>query len=569
MTLNPVSIRTISAIFFVFLMCPLWSNLNAQNAQGIGGAKVTNGTVVSTGPSFKYVVGRRETLYSIAKRFNVTQEEILKVNPQVKGILTKGTELLIPSASPVKPEVGISAGEYRIESGDNYYQLGKRFGITQAELEELNPSLKDGFKAGMVIKIPVKKKVEPSPSGNKVADNHLNRQTQPEPPSINTAPITPHNHLDKTFNIGVFLPFNQSISDSARIAQRTNGFLEFYSGVLLAAEKSIESGIKIKLYAYDTYQDSAEVGKLVIQPEFLSLDLIIGPVFPENQKMVAGLCAKNHIPMVSPLSSDSRFVSTTPGYYLINPGRTVRLTGTADFIAQKYADQNIILLNRGTNSIDEKYLNDRITQKIGPGKVHQYNILSEGAAGLEAFLKTDKENIFVLAEGSEADVSVAMTRLNTISKLNKITVIGLQEYTKMQSIDVEYLHNTDLHYLAPYYIDYGNPKVNTFIAKYRSAYGSEPTPYSFQGYDIALHFIASLAQSGKNFPVTNPNPGVEQLQAQYSFQKLSDFGGYINRSLYIIEYSNNYEVRCSGKIEVSITADHGLGKQSEKNGLEQ
>ncbi len=565
MTLNPVKIRTISAIFFIFLMCPHWSNLYAQNAQVIGGAKgTTNGAVVSAGPSFKYVVGRRETLYSIAKRFNVTQEEILKCNPQLKGILTKGTELIIPSVivMPVKPEVGLSPGEYRIESGDNYYQLGKRFGITQAELEELNPALKDGFKAGMIIKIPVKN------AGNKISEDHLNRQNQTEQPPVNTPPAA-NSHLGKTFEIGIFLPFCQNLSDSARIAQRTNGFLEFYSGVLLAAEKSSESGVKVKLYVYDTYQDSAEVEKLVIQPEFLSLDLIIGPVFPENQKMVTGLCAKNRIPMVSPLSSDSRFVSTTPGYYLINPGRTVRLTGTADYISEKYADQNIIMLNRGTNLGDERYLTDRITQKIGSGKVHQYNILSEGTAGLEAFLKTDKENIIVLAEGSEADVSVAMTRLNTISKSNKITVIGLQEYTKMQSIDVEHLHNTNLHYLAPYYIDYGNPKVNTFIGKYRSAYGSEPTPYSFQGYDIALHFIASLGKSGKNFPVINPDPGVELLQAQYSFQKLSDFGGYINRSLYVIEYGNNYEVRCSGKIEVTITSDHGLVKQNEKNGLEQ
>ena len=34
----------------------------------------------------KYIVNRRETLYSIAKIFNTTQEEILKLNPDVKEI---------------------------------------------------------------------------------------------------------------------------------------------------------------------------------------------------------------------------------------------------------------------------------------------------------------------------------------------------------------------------------------------------------------------------------------------------------------------------------------------------
>ena len=500
----------------------------------------------------KHVVERKETLFSIARLYNTTEQDILNSNPDVKGSLKKGTILIIPGNSTpsqvqVKPKAVPNLNDYQIVTGDNYYQLEKRFGISKDELEKLNPVLKDGFRTGMIIKIPMKNaKIEDvNKTDNTQPDNTFN-QSASESSAPKTALV--FKNQSKTFEIGIFLPFCQNLNDSSQIVQRTASYIEFYSGVLLATEKLTEAGMKLKLFTYDTFHDSKVVEKLVKRPEFLSLDLVIGPVYPENQKVVAELCAKNHIPMVSPLSSDSRFAITTPGYYQINPGRKLRLTGTADYITKQFAGQNIIVLHHGAISGDLKIILDRLSQKSG-GKIRQYNILSEGTSGLEDMLKVDKENIIVLAEEDEANVSVAITRLNTISKSIKITLIGLQEYTKMQSIDIEYLHNLKLHYLAPYFIDYGNQVVNTFIENYRTAFSSEPTQYSFQGYDIALHFIASLGKSGRNFVATNSISGVNLLQADYSFQKLSDLGGYMNKTLYVIEYTDSDEVRSDGKIQ--------------------
>ncbi len=603
----------------------------------------------------KYEVGRKETLYSIAKMFNTTQEEILKINPTVTGVLTKGTILTIPDTNPPetipakevvaqkeiinpKPEVPqknvipqkdamppkivaapkeittpvvstspkiittpkevsapkdipisklastpnvvnspaeinppksaqpktyqqepLTYSEYTIAKGDNYYQLSQRFGFSQTDLEQLNPALKEGFKLGMVLRLPLKKSAD-------LSNNHEpSTEIKSEPAKMDKSSVTQIPamvpNLNKTFDIGIFLPFCQNLSDSARISLHSNNFIEFYSGVLLATEKLTKSGMKLKLFVYDTYHDSGVVNVLVKRPEFLSLDLIIGPVYPNDQKIITELSYKNHIPVVSPLSPDTRFVSTTPGYYLINPGKRLRLSCTVDYVTTNFPGQNVVLLNHGANSDDELFLLERLSRKIG--KVKSYNILTEEALGLEELVKDSLENIFVLAEGSEANVSVAMTRLNTLTKSHKIKVIGLQEYTKMQSIDVESFHNTNLHFVSPYFIDYENPKVNNFIGNYRLAFSSEPTQYSFQGYDVALHFMASLGKGGKGFPSTNPNPGVELLQAEYDFSKVSPLGGNINRMLYVIEYTNNYDVRVVEKIKGILQSDHAEGRESE------
>ncbi|MEI6138961.1 MAG: LysM peptidoglycan-binding domain-containing protein [Mariniphaga sp.] len=498
-------------------------------------------------PTLKHIVGRKETLFSIAKLYNTTQEAILKLNPGLTGDLTKGTVLIIPEVTALvaeqKKTVEQEFKEYLIVSGDTYFQLEKRFGLTKDELEQLNPSLKDGLNTGMTIRIPAKIATMEDTTEKSVIQNVT------ETPKRTTEKELPFSMIDpnKTYNIGVFLPFCQNLNDSFKIAQRTSAFLEFYSGVLLATEKMTEAGMKMKLFVYDTYQENSVIEKLVKKPEFLSFDLIIGPVYPENQKVVTDLSAKNHIAMVSPLSSDNRFISTTPDYYQINPLKNLRLSCTADYITRKFANQNLILLNNGSSSEDEKLIIGQLSQKNGTGKIKKCNIWTEGNGGLEELLKPDEENTIVLTEGQEANVSVAMTRLNTISKTYKITVIGLQEYTKMQSINLEYLHNIRLQYLAPYFIDYGNPNVITFVERYRNSFSTEPTQYSFQGYDVSLHFLESLGKYGKNFSKSEQMTGIELLQANYNFQKVSPLGGFLNQTLYVIEYADSYEVKSLGK----------------------
>jgi LysM repeat protein/ABC-type branched-subunit amino acid transport system substrate-binding protein len=489
-------------------------------------------------------VRRKETLYFISQKYKCTPEEILKLNPGITGSIKKGTVLKVPNPDYLPQSAKATATpdkffEYRVVSGDNYFQMKKRFGIDREELIELNPTLKNGFNAGMVIRIPA-----------------INTQPQREAKEENLPVADKETNVgegipldaNRTYNIAFYLPFCGSLNDSANLSPKTTNYLEFYEGAMLAVDKMTSVGMKLKLYVYDTYQDPKIAEQLVKKPEFLSLDLIIGPVYPECQKIITELSAKNHIPMVSPLVSDSRFVSGNPYYFQINPDRNFRLTGTADYIISEYSKQNVIVLNRGNNNYDQKILIDRLKGKINAKGFHIYNLWSDGIEGLESLLKPEDENIVVMTDDDEANISVAITRLNTVSKKFKITLIGLQEYSRLQSINIEYLHDLKLHYLAPYFIDYNDPQVTGFIDKYRLNFSAEPTQFSFQGYDVTINFLTDLRLFGKKFVSMNPIPKTNLLQAEYNFQKVTNFGGYVNHTFFVIEYSDNYEVKSTGKI---------------------
>jgi LysM repeat protein len=481
-----------------------------------------------------YKVGKGESLYFIAKKFNCTQEDILRLNPNLAtSSIKKGMFLKVPNPNFKPADTDLKTGNqtYQIQKGDTYFNLKKRFGIEKEDLEKLNPELKGGLKEGLTVKIPEK--------GNTTSPAQNQKDLK------NQEILEPVNKSNKQqYNVGLYLPFRSELSDSAKLSAQTTNYLEFYEGAMIAAGDLKNGELNLKLFVYDTHQDPKTVEQLVKKPEFLSLDLIIGPVYPECQKIISDLSGKNHIPMVSPLSSDSRFVSGNGYYYQVNPDRKIRQSGTADYIIKEFQGKNILYLGNNNGNAELT----KLKQHIGSETLHQYDLWSDNRTGIENHLDPEKENIVVLTDPDEARVSVAVTRLNTVAKKFRILLVGLQEYTRMQSINTEYLHNLNLHYLSPYYIDYRNKNVLNFIEKYRNEFGAEPSQYAFQGYDVLTGFLKGMRNSNKKFiPDTS---GL--LQAFYNFQRVSAFGGFVNTNFFVIAYTDTYEVICTGKLMATL-----------------
>ena len=102
---------------------------------------------------YEYVVQKSEGFYSISKKFGVTEEEIKSVNPGTENGLTLNSTILIP----VKADSYIT---HVVDKKETLYSLSKKYDVTYDDLYALNPSLKtDGLKYGTEIKIPTKKTI--------------------------------------------------------------------------------------------------------------------------------------------------------------------------------------------------------------------------------------------------------------------------------------------------------------------------------------------------------------------------------------------------------------------------
>lgn len=111
-------------------------------------------------------VEAKETLYSLAKRFNVTVEDIKKANgTALDNGLQVGQQVIIPvKGSGVAAQVKTLKQEAKtnrepvytfhiVQAGETKYSIAKEFGISLQLLEELNPEVKDTLPLGYKLKL--------------------------------------------------------------------------------------------------------------------------------------------------------------------------------------------------------------------------------------------------------------------------------------------------------------------------------------------------------------------------------------------------------------------------------
>ncbi len=102
-----------------------------------------------------YVIRQGDTLYSIARRYNISLDDLLEANPGINAsALAIGQVICIPLATPpVTCPTGFAA--YTIQAGDTFYSIARRSGTTVAKLRAANPSVNPNtLLVGQVICIP-------------------------------------------------------------------------------------------------------------------------------------------------------------------------------------------------------------------------------------------------------------------------------------------------------------------------------------------------------------------------------------------------------------------------------
>ena len=102
-----------------------------------------------------YLVKPKETKYSIAKQFGISIEYLEELNPKIaqNGLQIDDVIIVPIEALPVVDDAFII---YEVQKLETLYSITKKFDIFEDELVSLNPEVSDGIKEGMLLKIPNK-----------------------------------------------------------------------------------------------------------------------------------------------------------------------------------------------------------------------------------------------------------------------------------------------------------------------------------------------------------------------------------------------------------------------------
>lgn len=102
-------------------------------------------------------VDAKETLYSIARKYNASVEELKKENPSAATSLQVGQVLKVPTVEKVTTATTAASGKvHKVQSGETLYSIATKYQVSVDELKNANPGLSTSLKVGQEINIPTK-----------------------------------------------------------------------------------------------------------------------------------------------------------------------------------------------------------------------------------------------------------------------------------------------------------------------------------------------------------------------------------------------------------------------------
>ena len=97
-----------------------------------------------------YTVTKGDSLYSIAKKYNTTTEELIKLNKLSSTNLSIGQILKIP----INTESQLQTNTYIVKKGDTLYSIARKNNATIEELKKINNLSTNNLSIGQILIIP-------------------------------------------------------------------------------------------------------------------------------------------------------------------------------------------------------------------------------------------------------------------------------------------------------------------------------------------------------------------------------------------------------------------------------
>lgn len=497
-----------------------------------------------------HTVNQGETAYSISKRYGIGLDVLMEDNEGFDPThLSIGQQINIRKASQGKSdneEIEEQIESYKealnsvsdrfthhvVERGETLYSLGKRYGMPADSIVRYNESVgRDGLKVGAILRIP---QAVPHPETPVQPDAFVvpaDSLAQPSGGNLSVKPIDESG----TIRIAMLLPLQTA-------GKPNRQFLEFYEGALLALEDLKSLGVSTKLDLFNTGRSAAETEGVLQAPEVQQADLIIGPIYDECYPPVAAFASRYGIPVVSPLAAVE-----SADHSLLFQAAPPAATKNEKLRAELSPDNQVIVVSASRN--DGEFQSE-ITPLLPPGAIRLNYTKGMGNEALENALSGDKANVIVVLSSDETTTDGILAYISTVQnsliargiKHPAIRVIGSSRWTRFTNIEKTYFFKLNLRYVTSYHADRGNERVAGFDRRYIAEFGSQPTLFSYRGYDVTKLFVGEIKLHGADFAGFLNNGEMTLLQTPYRFAQKGPGHKYENDEWALVCYNNDYTI---------------------------
>lgn len=517
-----------------------------------------------------------ETLYKLGKQYGVTPLEICEANPGLTiSNFRAGEVIMIPASKPVavasvaevkkekefeeKPTFQQIRTTHKVEKGETFYGIARKYGITEAELRAANPEAasKKKLKRKTILNIPYPaKKIEPRKNVIEITNREIFNRIEEKKDSI--AAIT----KSKGTRVAVILPF--MLDHYAPNEQ--NRMVEYYQGFLMAVEKLKKYGYSFDIHTYDSGPESSNLTSLLSSGKLDNIDLIIGALYPTHNKQLAKFAAEKEIPLVLPFTSKEDEIFRNPMVYVVNTMQSYFFSEVIDHFTKRFPRANVIFVSDSTKSNKQEFI-EALTDGLNQKKISHTTIdienIKNAAANLtmiepdtvslsilKSAMSNEKENIFIPISSSASTLATILPPLillksDTIN-IPEFKLFGYPEWQIYANDMRAQLYEADTYFYASFFSHYSLPEAAKFQSEYtnwydRSLQNIYPR-YGMLGYDTGYIFLLAANKFGKNMPDKINNVSFTPIQTGFKFERVNNWGGMVNKKIYFIHYTPEYNI---------------------------
>ena len=484
-----------------------------------------------------YEVLPKEGKWRIAYKFGITVDELERLNPKLPDTLKVGQLINVPNiADNEVAEVDENYGYYTVLPKEGYYRLKLKLGLSQEEIEELNPGLKEtGLKAGMVLKVP--KDVEGDTELANVEKTSLRSKLK----------------NFSTKRVAVMLPFRLHRIDldsvqEARDILKNDPYMsisvDFHSGVLMALDSASKLGISSKLDVFDTQARISEVRKILKDNDFSDYDAVIGPFISGNFNQTAEALRRDDVPVFAAVTKPENLYTNV---YQTIPSDELLMQKMIDFVKADETEKNILIISDSK----QKSVSNKLKQEF-PEAGQIFSRLNKEGRDAHYILaddlrdKLEKGKTLVFLETS--DVGFVSNVTSMLSAFNGIDFetsdkreIILMTTNKNKAFEGSNISNLDLSNLQFHYPSvnrsYDDERSNSFVKSYKREFRAEPNKYAVRGFDLMMDILLRLASEDDLIDASTSDIETEYVGNKFRYSK-KFFGGYYNESGYIVKYDD-------------------------------
>lgn len=498
-----------------------WTSLGRDYGLAVNQLKSQN-------PSIKDLqVGQILYIVSETRPANVTDSQVQRPEPKVYERTTAASE----NTEVRKVTTSQGFANYEVKPGETIFSLTRQFGVSEANLIQLNPHIKDGLKSGMILKVPG--------SGSF-------RQMLPAGYADLTKSIDPSTQR----KLAILLPFNaeKTLKDTTGLANRLqrevflNMTLDFYAGALMAIDSARSMNLPVNITILDSEEskNTSVVPQLITAHNLKNYHAVIGPFYQNHAEKTAELLAMHNVPVISPLSNKSS-KNATDNLFLALPTEDEMKLTTLRYMESK--NGNILVIS------DPKRTSTRMFISAHGISGVQYVPVSEtgnvDVVAMKTMLKKDLPN-FIVLDTERTGMILATTNAllpETTQYDVQLATLGANETLEFEEISLNRL--TLLRLMMPQVaVEMESPEATRFRAAYRKINNVNPSAYAVRGFDVTFDTLLRLSQA-MSFQQSALNQKTQHVESKFDYTGSDPESGksHVNKGIYLIQYQEDMSTK--------------------------